>query len=175
MFTSLHRVCNRLLQALRQSASPDTVAVRLQWRLVNAELGLAAWVAYAPCQQESDRPGATALIATLDPDSEQAPRELARALAVAHPGQWVVAPLWTSARLAAAGIPPEVALHCVLQNLRLDTPIGPSAPTLLTTAATRDWCHRYASQFRAHTRPCPPLHAAQAPSWAPNGLALAQS
>ncbi len=175
MLTALYPLLRRLLQALVQSSSPATVAVRLQWRLVNAELGLAAWVAYAPSQQESDRPGASALIASLDPDSEQAPRELARALAVAHPGQWVVAPLWTPARLSAAGIPPEVALHCVLQNLRLDTPIGAAAPTLLTTAATRDWCRRYASLFHAHTRPCPPLHAAPSSSWAPDGLALAQS
>ncbi|MCM2478849.1 hypothetical protein [Serpentinimonas maccroryi] len=155
MFTTLHRVCKHLLHAAAaepaQAAAAATAKVQVGWRLINPELGLAAWVAQTVPDAASPRQGAaplgSAILVLIDPEDCDAPREWARQLAADHPGRPVVLPLWQQERLRRAGVPAEVALQLLLQHLRDDGLVGAAPPMLLSADKTRALARCYVQRY----------------------------
>lgn len=173
--TTLPRHFSRLLHAAvaepAQAAASATVQVR--WRLINPELGLAAWVAQTEPDAASPRQGATplgsAILVLIDPEDCDAPREWARQLAAEHPGHPVVLPLWQHERLQRAGVPAEVALQLLLQHLRDDGLVGAAPPMVLsadkTRALARCYVQRYHGAVQTLARPSgAPASRARAPA-----------
>jgi len=151
--TSLKRHFARLLHtaAAQPAQAAATANVQIRWRLINPELGLAAWVAQtepdaaSPCKGAS--PLVSAILALIDPEDSDAPREWARQLAADHPGHPVVLPLWQAERLHHAGVPAEVALQLLLQHLRDDGLVGAAPPLVLSTDKSRALARCYVQRY----------------------------
>jgi len=156
MYPLLKRLWQRLnLGFLPMPAPMAASALSVRWRCINAELGLAAWVAEPADRLALPRQprGAKLLLA---PEGGDGPAlERLRQLAALHPDCLIVLPRWQGERLAAAGVPAEVALHLVLLRLRDDGWVGAATPTLLSTAASRALAERYALRYRALTQSLP--------------------
>lgn len=155
--TTLKRHFARLLHGWALAPAPASAhaEVRISWRLIHAELGLAAWVAETGPQRTTCSPAASAVLVLTDPDDSESPRELARQLAAAHPGHPVVLPLWQAEQLQQAGLPPEVALQLLLQRLRDDGLVGSAPPTLLSSDKTRALARCFTQRYDAHMQSLP--------------------
>jgi len=152
--STLKRHFAKLLRghALAPAPAAANADVRICWRLIHAELGLAAWVAEGGPARRAGSPAARAILALADPDDSESPRELARQLAATHLGRLVVLPLWQGEQLQKAGVPAEVALHLLLQRLRDDGLVGAAAPMVLSANKTRDLARCYAQRYHASTQ-----------------------
>jgi len=156
----MYPLLKRLWQQLKLGSHPAAATVAqtelsVRWRCINAELGLAAWVAEPADRLALPRQprGAKLLLAPEGGDGPALAR--LRQLAALHPDCLIVLPRWQNERLAAAGVPAEVALHLVLLRLRDDGWVGAATPMLLASAACLALAERYAQRYRALTQSLP--------------------